>query len=97
MISIIVFILICIAFDVFDRTLGDELNPFIYFLILIIPVFLLIVCMSYEIQNKSTNFDSQETPTVNTQESSQVKVKENTMNLNCTALENGEYLCKKPK
>ena len=33
----------------------------------------------------------------NTQESSQVKVKENTMNLNCTALENGEYLCKKPK
>ena len=65
MISIIVFILICIAFDVFDRTLGDELNPFIYFLILIIPVFLLIVCMSYEIQNKSTNFDSQETPTVN--------------------------------
>lgn len=51
----------------------------------------------YENQNKSTNFDSQETPTVNTQESSQVKVKENTMNLNCTALENGEYLCKKPK
>lgn len=39
----------------------------------------------------------EETPTVNTQESSQVKVKENTMNLNCTALENGEYLCKKPK
>ena len=32
MISIIVFILICIAFDVFDRTLGDELNPFIYLL-----------------------------------------------------------------
>lgn len=39
----------------------------------------------------------EETPTVNTQESSHVKVKENTMNLNCTALENGEYLCKKPK
>lgn len=97
MISIIVFILMCIAIDVFDKTLGDELNPFFYCLILIISVFLLIVCMSYEIQNKSTNFDSQETPTVNTQESSQVKVKENTMNLNCTALENGEYLCKKPK
>ena len=39
----------------------------------------------------------EENPTVNTQESSQVKVKENTLNLNCTALENGEYLCKKPK
>lgn len=97
MISIIVLILICIAIEVLDKTLGDELNPFFYCLILIIAVVLVIVCMRYENQNKSTNFDSQETPTVNTQESSQVKVKENTMNLNCTALENGEYLCKKSK
>lgn len=55
-------------------------------------VALLFVCVfMYELQPK------EETPTVNTQESSQVKVKENTLNLNCTALENGEYLCKKSK
>lgn len=28
MISIIVLILICIAIEVLDKTLGDELNPF---------------------------------------------------------------------
>lgn len=39
----------------------------------------------------------EETPTGSTQESSQVKIKENNINLNCTALENGDYLCKKPK
>lgn len=39
----------------------------------------------------------EETPAVNTQESTQVKVKENNIKLNCTALENGDYLCKKPK
>lgn len=45
MISIIVLILICIAIEVLDKTLGDELNPFFYCLILIIAVVLVIVCM----------------------------------------------------
>lgn len=39
----------------------------------------------------------EETPTVNTQESTQVKVKENNINLNCTALENGKFFCEEEK
>lgn len=59
-------------------------------------VALLFVCVFIQVKEHELQ-PKEETPTVNTQESSQVKVKENTMNLNCTALENGEYLCKKPK
>lgn len=67
--------------------LGVLFNSFAF-----LPV---VVLISYVVVNAHP--PKEETTTVNTQESSQVKVKENTMNLNCTALENGEYLCKKPK
>ena len=55
-------------------------------------VALLFVCVFIQVKEHELQ-PKEETPTVNTQESS----KENTLNLNCTALENGEYLCKKPK
>ncbi|MCI7024891.1 MAG: hypothetical protein MR983_02685 [Succinatimonas sp.] len=96
MITGVVFILIIVAIEVFDKLFGDDLNPHFYIVIMLIALISILALERCAEQNKFTNSDSQETPAV-TQESSQVKVKENTMNLNCTALENGEYLCKKPK
>lgn len=96
MITGVVFILIIVAIEVFDKLFGDALNPHVYIVIMLIALISILALERCAEQNKFTNSDSQETPAV-TQESSQVKVKENTMNLNCTALENGEYLCKKPK
>lgn len=96
MITGVVFILIIVAIEVFDKLFGDDLNPHVYIVIMLIALISILALERCAEQDKFTNSDSQEIPAV-TQESSQVKVKENTMNLNCTALENGEYLCKKPK
>ena len=96
MITGVVFILIFVAIEVFDKLFGDDLNPHVYIVIMLIALISILALERCAEQNKFTNSDSQEIPAVS-QESSQVKVKENTMNLNCTALENGEYLCKKPK
>lgn len=97
MITGVVFILIFVAIEVFDKLFGDDLNPHVYIVIMLIALISILALERCAEQNKFTNSDSPRNTSSQSQESSQVKVKENTMNLNCTALENGEYLCKKPK
>lgn len=103
MITVVVFILIIVAIEVFDKLFGDNLNPHVYIVIPLIALVVSLALVSFDEQTKSTNLDSQESTLQehkmlnSNQEITQTEIKDNTVNLKCTVTKTGDYLCKKPK
>ncbi|MDY6262408.1 MAG: hypothetical protein SPL31_09910 [Succinivibrio sp.] len=65
MITGVVFILIFVAIEVFDKLFGDDLNPHVYIVIMLIALISILALERCAEQNKFTNSDSQEIPAVN--------------------------------
>ena len=63
MITGVVFILIFVAIEVFDKLFGDDLNPHVYIVIMLIALISILALERCAEQNKFTNSDSQEMST----------------------------------